>query len=115
MNEEDKIEDLPYMTGVINTMARCDDLDFCYTKHCIERMKEREIIISDLLYVLKTGVVEEYQGLAKHHCQKIHKYKITGQSLYKERDISLIVLVEVNRLKNPAIKIQEIVTTMWKD
>lgn len=115
MNVEERVKDLSYITGVINAMARSDDLDFCYTEHCLERMRERNITVSDLLFVLKTGTIEEYQGVAKHYSRKIHKYKITGTHLYKNREISLIILVEINRLKNPAIKLQDIVTTMWKD
>ncbi len=110
-----KFEDLTYMTGAINTMARSDDLDLCYTKHCLERMRERDITISEILYILKTGIVEEYQGKAKPETGKFHKYKITAQSLSRRRNISLIILVEINRLKIPAIKLQEIVTAMWSD
>ena len=52
MNVEERVKDLSYITGVINAMARSDDLDFCYTEHCLERMRERNITVSDLLFVL---------------------------------------------------------------
>lgn len=119
MNEEDKINDLSYITGVINTMARNDELDFCYTRHCLERQKERNITNLDILHILKFGVVEEYQGKAEHpFSKKVHRYKIVGEYLGNEdsiREIGLIILVEIDKRKNPAIKIQKIVTTMWKD
>lgn len=116
MNEEEQIKNLSYMTGVINYMARHGDLDLCYTAHCLQRMRERGITISDLLFVLKTGVIVEYQGVAKHASYgKIHKYKITGCHLQRNREISLVILVEVDRFKRPAIKLQEIITTMWED
>ena len=117
MNIEDKIEDLSYITGIINGMARSDNLDLYYTEHCLQRMKEREITSSDILFVLKTGIVTKYQGKAKHsnNTHKIHKYLIEGQHLTKNRDIGLVVLIEIDRLKMPAIKLQEIVTTMWRD
>ncbi|MBR1605585.1 MAG: DUF4258 domain-containing protein [Alphaproteobacteria bacterium] len=119
MNIEDKVKDLSYMTGAINMMARSDVLDLCYTEHCIARMKERNITTLDILHVLKTGIIEEYQGKAKHEkLEDIYKYKITGVYLGDEkskREISLIILVEVDSFKQPAIKIQKIVTTMWRD
>ena len=116
MNEEEQIKNLSYMTGAINMMARDDDFDFCYTKHCLERTKERNITVSDILFILKTGLIQEYQGQAEHPSNnKIHHYKITGQALNGNRDISLVILVEINRFKNPAIKVQEIITTMWSD
>lgn len=115
MDVENRITDLSYITGTINAMARSTDLDLCYTAHCLDRMRERNITVSDLLFVLKAGTIEEYQGQAKHNSNKIHKYKMTGLHLYTNREISLILLVEIGRLKNPAIKLQEIITTMWKD
>ena len=119
MNIEDKVEDLSYMTGTINTMARNGMFDLCYTGHCVERMKERNITVSDIVFVLKNGIIEAYQGQAEHESsKKIHKYKITGPYLGDDagdRNISLIILVEVDRFKNPAIKVQKIITTMWRD
>lgn len=119
MNIEDKVTNLNYMTGAINMMAQNDELDFCYTKHCKERMSERNITVLDVLHVLKTGMIESYQGKASHPTSdKVHKYKITGEYLRDEksnRQISLIILVEVDRFKQPAIKVQEIITSMWRD
>lgn len=45
MHEEDRIEDLSYITGVVNTMGRDDDLDLWYTRHCIERQRERGVTL----------------------------------------------------------------------
>ncbi len=119
MNIEDKIEDLSYMTGVLNTMARSGALDLCYTNHCTERMKERNITVSDIRFVLKCGIIESYLGPAEFEgSNKIHKYKITGDYLGDDtgdREISLIILVEIDRFKNPAIKVQKIITAMWRD
>ncbi len=112
---EDKSQDLSYITGIINTMARSDDLDLCYTEHCVKRMQERGITTSDILFVLKTGIVQAYQGRAKPLSHKIYKYLVIGQHLTKNRDLGLVILVEIDRLKLPAIKLQKIVTTMWRD
>lgn len=119
MNIEEKAEDLSYMTGVINAMSRSGELDFCYTEHCKERMAERNITISDIRFVLKNGIIEEHQGKAVHKTNdKIHRYKITGPYYGDEkgdRNISLIILVQIDRFKEPAIKVQKIITTMWRD
>lgn len=119
MNIEEKITDLSYMTGVINTMARSDKFDLCYTVHCKERMAERGISVSDVLFALKYGMIKEYQGLAKHRNEhKIHKYLIVSSYLEDDsgdREIGIVILVQVDRLKNPAIKLQDIITTMWRD
>lgn len=119
MNEEDRITDLSYMTGVVNTMGRDDDLDLWYTRHCIERQEERGITTLDIINVLKYGRVVEYIGKGSHPTNnKIHKYKITGEYLGNNtsiREISLILLIEVDRFKNPAIKIQKVITAMWED
>ena len=119
MNSEDRVEDLVYMTGAINMIARNNDLDLCYTSHCRERMRERGITVSDILFVLKTGLVKQYQGKARHpSSDKVHRYLIVGEFLNggkSNREIGLVILVEINRFKQPAIKIQEVVTTMWRD
>ena len=104
------------MTRVINEMAKDDALDVCYTKHSKDQMASRGITIGDLLFVFRTGIVVSYQGKGTHkEDRNIHKYKINGICLKNDREIGVVVLVEVDRLKNPAIKIQDIVTTMWND
>lgn len=116
-NGDSKYQDLRYMTGAINTMARSDDLDLCYTVHCRERKELRNITNSDILHMLKSGTITECQEKVKNRMnRKIYKYKMTGPYLGDERsnrEISIIILVEVDRIKEPAIKIQTIVTTMW--
>lgn len=78
MNIEDKIEDLSYMTGVLNTMARSGALDLCYTNHCTERMKERNITVSDIRFVLKCGIIESYLGPERLKMQQIYHYTESG-------------------------------------
>lgn len=118
MNEEEHIKDLSYITGIVNAMAK-GNLSLCYTRHCIERQEQRSITTQDIINVLKFGRIDEYIGKAKHPSNnKIHKYKITGEYFGDEnsvREISLIILVEIDRFKNPAIKIQKIITAMWED
>lgn len=111
---EERVRDLSYMTGVLNAMAKSGELDLFYTVHCRERMLERGITTLDIIYILKNGEVEEYQGQVG---KKIHKYKMTGKPIRNNsfREVSIILLVEVDNYKNPSIKLQEIVTSMWKD
>lgn len=115
MNIEDKIKDLVFMTRVINGMARDAELDFCYTDHVKLRMIERGLTTDDILFILRRGVIDKYQGKGVHKEDlNIHKYKMTGVCLKDDREIGIVILVEVDREKDPAIKIQDIVTIMWK-
>ena len=117
MKIEDRKEDLSYITGVVNAMAESEDFDIYYTEHCKDRMSERDITLMDILHVLKNGIIDSYQGVSREN-SKVHKYKITGTPLNGEkniREISLVILLEINNFKNPAIKLQKIITSMWKD
>ena len=119
MNIEDKIDNKAFMTTVINVMASNDGFGLYYTKHCRERMLERNITTSDIIYVLTHGTIVDYQGKADHPTNdKIYKYKMVGDYAGNEdsiREIAIVILVEVDRFKNPVVKIQKILTTMWED
>lgn len=118
MNIEEQVTNLAYMTRIVNSMAKDAGFSWCYTKHSTERMDGRTISAADILFVLKTGILTEYQGKGKHRGEnKIHKYKMVGVYAGDDsgRELGLIILVEVDRLKNPAIKVTDIITTMWLD
>ena len=119
MNVENNIKDLAYMTGVINTMARNKNFSLYFTAHAKEQMKARGISTLDVINVFKFGIVEKYFEKDQHKGEyKIHKYKITGDYDGRNRSvrqISLVILVEVDRFQDPAIKIKDIITVMWKD
>lgn len=44
-------------TDEIRAIARSDSLTISYKRHAVERIAERNIIMGDVLYVLKTGFV----------------------------------------------------------
>lgn len=118
MNIEEQIENLAYMTRIVNSMAKDKCFSLCYTQHSTERMGIRTISAADILFVLKTGIITEYQGKGRHPGEnKIHKYKMVG--IYagdnSGRELGLVILVEVDRFKNPAIKVKDVITTMWQD
>lgn len=118
MNIEDYINDLPRMTRTINMMAKDGSLNLCYTDHGRGQMEDRNITPVDVLFVLKTGILVQYQGKGKYKGDnKIHKYKIIGVYAGDDsgRELGLVLLVEIDRFKNPAIKVKDIVTTMWED
>jgi hypothetical protein len=120
IKDDKRYEDLSYMTGVVNMMASNINLDYCCTTHCIERQRERNITVSDIRYVLRCGRVDQFIEKVNSSMKnrKFYKYRITGDYLGDERstrEISLIILVEVDKMENPAIKVQKIITAMWKD
>lgn len=118
MNIEEQVKNLVYMTRIVNNMAKDGCFSLCYTQHSTERMGTRTISPADILFVLKTGRIVEYQGKGKHPGEnKIHKYKIVGIYAGDDsgRELGLVILVEVDRFKNPAIKVKDIITTMWQD
>lgn len=51
-------------TRQINKIARNDQLTLAYQLHCRERLAERGIIQSDVLYVLKRGFVQQKAAAA---------------------------------------------------
>lgn len=46
-------------TDRIRAIAQCDDLTLTYKLHAQERLSERGLILSDILYLLKNGFVHE--------------------------------------------------------
>jgi hypothetical protein len=77
------------------------------TGHAREQMRERDLIVSDVLHVLKHGFVYEDAVPAT---QKGHfKYKIETTSPVGSRVVRIVAIPWVNP---PEIKI---VTVMWRD
>ena len=112
------VKNLTQMTRYINSVANDDNLTLCYRDHCIKQMKDRDITTLDILYVLKTGRVDQYQGKGTHKTDyNIHKYKMIGTCISREtgREIGVVLLVGVDSRLAPTIKIKQIVTTMWQD
>ena len=85
-----------------------DEFELAYTRHAKHRMVERDIVVSDLMYILARGhIVEEpTESTQPGYC----KYKICGKSPNSgTREICLIVIPDPGK---PAAKV---VTVMWRD
>jgi len=112
------VENLTQMTRYINAISRDSNFYLCYTKHCKEQMIERDITTADILYVLKTGYVNDYQGKGEQATDyNIHRYKMVGTCINREtgREIGVVLLVGIDKRLAPTIKIKSIVTAMWQD
>ena len=85
-----------------------DALELAYTRHATQRMGERGIIASDIMYILASGHIDEGPGESTR--TNFCKYKICGKSPNSgSREICLVVIPDPDR---PAIKV---VTVMWRD
>ncbi len=84
--------------------SACDVTD---TQHMTERLELRDILMSDVMYVLKYGSISELpQATTRTDC---FTCKICGTTLNSSnREICVVVVPNPNR---PAIKI---ITVMWK-
>ena len=68
-------------TRIINRIARDPSCDLSYTVHVRERLAERSLIISDLLFVLRNGFVYEAPASSDESTIKGHfKYKVECQT-----------------------------------
>ena len=64
-------------TVYLREMGRSALLSVAYKLHAKERMAERSLIVSDLLYLLKTGFVFE-RGVQSEKSQGHYKYSLEG-------------------------------------
>ena len=94
-------------TTNIHRMAQKPCFGFQWKTHAKGRMAERNIIMSDILYVLKNGFVYEKPIPATR--DGYYKYAIECKTPNSERSIRLIVIPNLETCK---IKI---ITVMWAD
>ena len=98
----------PEATRSINGIARNKLCDLSYTFHAKERVEERGLLVSDVLFVLRNGHVydaAEPSTLAGHY-----KYRIEGQSPNSgSRTVRVVVVPDTSSCQ---IKV---VTVMWRD
>jgi hypothetical protein len=95
-------------TRLINEIAKNKQCDFARTKHSVERMSERGLIMSDLLFVLKNGFV---YGEAKESTIKgLYKYEVEGQS--PNSGSRILKVVAIPDYSSCQLKV---VTIMWRD
>lgn len=95
-------------TVAINEIARNPQCDFAYVRHVRERLRERNLIMSDLLFVLKNGFV--YEEPEESTVPGLYKYRVEGQSPNsKSRFLRVVVVPDVKSCQLQAI------TIMWRD
>lgn len=94
-------------TTRIRTCAASDDLDLDVTDHAREQMRERDIIMGDLLFLLKTGFV--YDAPVRATREGYFRYAVEGATPSSDgRSLRAIVIPSGGcELK--------IVTVMWRD
>ncbi len=99
----------PVATRKIWAIARSDRLDLAYTRHARDRMKERGLLIGDVLYVLKNGSVFEDPEPGK--VEGYFKYRMEAQTPNSgNRTVRVVVIPDKDG--NRSLKV---VTVMWVD
>lgn len=97
-------------TQLINKIAGNKRCDLAYTRHATERMIERGLIMSDVLFVLKNGFV--YEEPEASTMDGFYKYTVESQSPNSGSRTLKVVAIPDPDLKSCQIKI---VTIMWRD
>lgn len=95
-------------TRLINEIAKRDQCGFAYKRHAKERMNERGLIVSDLLYVLRNGFV--YEEPEASTLEGYFKYRVEAQSPNSGSRFLRVVVVPDE--KSSQIKV---ITIMWRD
>ena len=95
-------------TRKIREISRARELELSYSRHAKDRLVERGLIVSDVLYVLRNGFV--YDEPEESTVRGMFKYRIEAQSPNSARRFLRLVVVPDEVAK--AIKL---VTIMWRD
>ncbi len=95
-------------TRHINSCAKSNKLQLSWKMHAKERMQERGIIMSDVLYLLRSGFVHEPAEPATR--EGYFRYQVEGTTPNSNRR-SLCVVV----IPDPRVNQMKIVTIMWRD
>lgn len=93
-------------TNEIRRLAS-NEIRLTYTDHVKERMAERELTVSDILYVLKNGFV--HREAEKSTKAGFFKYRMESHTPNSERGIGVVVIPDT---VGSHIKV---VTVMWLD
>ena len=95
-------------TKAINDIAKNLQCNFAFARHVVERLKERNLIMSDLIFVLRKGFV--YEDPKDSTVKGVYKYKVEGQSPNSgSRYLRVVVVPDVKSCQLKAI------TIMWRD
>jgi hypothetical protein len=95
-------------TDGIRRIARSDQLRLIYTGHAKERIVERDLIVGDLLYVLKNGFVHR-EAVASSQAG-LFRYRVESRTPNSgNRGLAVIVIPD------DTTQSLKIVTVMWDD
>ena len=95
-------------TRTINEIAKNPQCSLSFVKHLRERLSERGLLMSDLMYVLKNGYV--YEESQPSTLPDFFKYRIEGQSPNSgSRYLRVVVIPDEKSCQIKAI------TIMWRD
>lgn len=95
-------------TRHINSCAKSNKLQLSWKLHAKERMRERGIIMSDVLYLLKFGFVHEPAEPATR--EGYFRYQVEGTTPNSNRRSLRVVVIP-----DPLVHQIKIVTIMWRD
>lgn len=95
---------------MINKIAGSKQCDLAITGHARERMSERGLIMSDVLFVLKNGFVYEEPEVST--LDGFFKYVVESQSPNSGSRTLKVVAIPDPDLRSCQLKI---VTVMWRD
>jgi hypothetical protein len=98
----------PQATERIRSIRLDDDFSISVTRHAKDQMADRDLILSDVLYLLKNGFV--FEKADPSTIPHFFKYQIEGKTPNSgSRDVRSVVIPD---WRTKEIKI---VTVMWKD
>lgn len=95
-------------TDEIRRIARSDRLRVTYSQHSKDQMAVRDLIVGDVLYVLKNGFVHRQAQTSTQ--PGLYKYRIESRTPNSNnRGVAVIVIPD------PGTVWMKIITVMWDD
>ena len=95
-------------TDEIRRIARSETMRLTRSDHARERMEERDLLMGDVLYVLKNGFV--YENPEPSTQQGLFKYEIESQSPNSgNRSVRIVIIPDSGRCW------LKVITVMWVD
>jgi Domain of unknown function (DUF4258) len=95
-------------TDEIRRIARIDEMRLTRRDHAVDQMTERELIMGDLLYLLKNGFV--YEDPEPSTQKGLYKYKMESKTPNSgDRSVRAVVIPDPKRCW------LKVITVMWVD
>jgi len=96
-----------HATDLIRRMAGRPGFDLCWTKHAKDQMKERDLLVGDILYVLRCGFILE-KGIPATQAG-LFRYAMECTTPNSDgRTVRVVIIPStINSVK--------VITVMWRD